>query len=336
MFDEEIDAALNPGLLRVTAGSERAPFQQVYASVVAAYPDQPISYVRMPRQPDEVYEFTTAGAEPIQIFADPYSGATLGSRGAIEGFTNTLWHLHVYLLSGENGERVMGFVGALTLLIVLTGLVIWLPRAAGWWRGLIVRFAAGWKRVNFDLHRAGGFWSAAFLAVTAFTGAALIFHDAFLAAANAITRSESVAAPPPVAARPGQAWLPLDSVLANAHRALPGGTITYVAFPAAPDAPLSVRLHFAEALHANGRSFVYLDPWSGEALAVESALRAPAGTRALNLLYPLHIGSFGGVVVRVLYAIFGLAPLALLVTGTLMWWNRSLAPKRRRRRPEPA
>lgn len=331
MYDEEIDAALNPELLRSAPADVRVPFQQVYAAVATSYPDDPISYVRMPRAAHETYEFTTAGAEPLEIFADPYTGAVLGARGVTEGFTNALWHLHVYLLSGENGERVMGVVGVLALLIVLTGLIVWLPRAARWWRGLIVRWPSNWKRVNFDLHRAGGIWSAAFLAVTAFTGAALIFHDAFLAAANGITRSSPVAAPPAVTAQPEAAWLPLDTLLANAHRALPGGTITYVTFPSTPDAPLSARLHFAEALHPNGRSFVHLDPWTGAPVAVESALRAPAGTRALNLLYPLHIGSFGGFAVRLLYALFGLTPLALLVTGTLMWWNRTQAPKRRRR-----
>ena len=331
VFDEEIDAALNPELMRVSPAAERAPFQRAFAAVAAAYPDHPISYVRMPRAPHETYEFTTAGAEPLEIFADPYSGTVLGARGVTEGFTNALWHLHVYLLSGENGERVMGVTGVLALLIVLSGLVVWLPRLARWWRGLIVHWPSNWKRVNFDLHRAGGFWSAAFLAVTAFTGAALIFHDAFLAAANAITGSTSVPAPPAVAAQPGAPWLPLDTLLANAQHALPGGSITYVTFPAAPEAPLSARFHFAEALHPNGRSFVHLDPWTGEAVAIESALRAPAGTRALNLLYPLHIGSFGGVAMRILYALLGLAPLALLVTGTLMWWNRTQAPKRRRR-----
>jgi uncharacterized iron-regulated membrane protein len=106
--------------------------------------------------------------------------------------------------------------------------------------------------------------------------------------------------------------------------------VTYVSLPATPTSPLSVRKHLDPELHPNGRSFVYLDPWSGEVLAAENALLAPAGTRLDNLVYPLHIGRFGGVTVRVLYALLGLFPLLLFVSGCLMWWNRAGAPKRRR------
>lgn len=331
VFDEEIDALLNPALRVANPAAERVSFDQAITNVEAAYPELPVSYVRMPRGPDETYEITTAGTEPVQIFVDPYSGAVLGLRGAEEGFTNKLWHLHVYLLSGENGERVMGFVGLLTLLIVLTGVVVWWPSARRWADAFVVRWRAGWKRLNFDLHRAGGIWSAAFLLVTASTGAALIFHDAFLAVANGVTGSENPPLAPAVVARSGMDRAPLDDLLAEAHRALPGGTITYVSFPPTPESPVSVRLYFDEALHPNGRSFVYLDPWTGAAIGAESALAAPAGTRALNLLYPLHIGSFGGIAVRILYALLGLTPLILMASGFLVWWNRSIAPKRRRR-----
>lgn len=334
VFDEEIDAVLNPGLLSVTPGEERAPLQRVVASVAAAYPEHPVSYIRMPRGPSETYEVTTAGTDPLEIFVDPYRGTILGARGTTEGLINALFDLHVHLLSGETGEQVMGIVGLLTLLLVVTGMVVWWPGVRRWWRGFAVRWRSNWKRMNFDLHRAGGIWSAAFLMVTAATGAGLIFHDAFLAGANWVTASPETPEPPAVVPRPGEPWLPLDSLLRQADRALPGGTATYVAFPAVPEAPLSVRKYFDAALHPNGRSFVYLDPWSGEVLAVESAMSAPAGMKALNLLYPLHIGSFGGVGVRVLYALLGLSPLVLFVSGLLMWWNRTQAPKRRKRRRE--
>lgn len=331
VFDDEIDAALNPALLRVAPAAEQVSLESVVASVTAAYPEHPISYIRMPRSPGETYEVTTVGAEPLEIFVDPYRGTLLGARGITEGFINTLFDLHVHLLSGETGERVMGVVGLLTLLLVLTGLVVWWRGMRRWWEGFTVRWRVSWKRLNFDLHRAGGIWSAVFLAVTAATGAGLIFHDSFLAAANRVTASPEVPAPPAVLPRPGERWLPVDSLLREADRALPGGVITYVAFPAAPEAPLSVRKYFDAALHPNGRSFVYLDPWSGEALAVERALTAPAGMKALNLLYPLHIGSFGGLAVRVVYALLGLSPLILFVTGIVMWWNRTQTPRRRRR-----
>lgn len=39
-------------------------------------------------------------------------------------------------------------------------------------------------------------------------------------------------------------------------------------------------------------------------------------------LTPLHIGNFGGNGIRVVWWLLGMAPRALFVTGSIMWWTR--------------
>jgi uncharacterized iron-regulated membrane protein len=39
---------------------------------------------------------------------------------------------------------------------------------------------------------------------------------------------------------------------------------------------------------------------------------------------PLHFGNWGGLPVKVLWCLLGLAPGTLGATGFLMWWNRVL------------
>lgn len=330
VFDEEIDAALNPALLRVQPQGERVALQQIVDAVALAHPDQRVAYIRMPRAPEESFAVTTAGADPLQLYFDPYGGAFLGERGTTEGFTNALFDLHVHLLSGELGELVMGVVALLTLVLVATGAVVWWAGLRRWWDGFIVKRRANWKRINFDLHRASGIWTALFLLVTAFTGASLIFYQPFMVAADWFTASDPVPRPPTVTPQRNLQPLPVDSLLRLANRALPGGVVTYVSFPATPTAPLSIRKWFDFELHPNGRNFVYLDPWTGAVLGMENARTVPLGTKVDNLLYPLHIGSFGPAMVRVLYALFGLAPLILFVSGCVMWWNRNGGKRRRR------
>jgi len=43
----------------------------------------------------------------------------------------------------------------------------------------------------------------------------------------------------------------------------------------------------------------------------------------------LHVGSFGGLGIKVFWLILGLVPALLLVTGTIMWWNRVVLPRMR-------
>ena len=46
--------------------------------------------------------------------------------------------------------------------------------------------------------------------------------------------------------------------------------------------------------------------------------------RVLGWLARLHFGRFGGMPMKIAWAVCGLVPVALFVTGVVMWWNRVL------------
>jgi uncharacterized iron-regulated membrane protein len=112
--------------------------------------------------------------------------------------------------------------------------------------------------------------------------------------------------------------------LDKADRILPFPT-TWINFPQTPQAPLVVRKKMPEESNPNGKSFVYFDQYTGEALFVEKSSTAPAGTRVYNTFYPIHTGVIGGVSTRILQVAIGFSPLVLFVTGYVMWRNRQKA-----------
>ena len=72
-------------------------------------------------------------------------------------------------------------------------------------------------------------------------------------------------------------------------------------------------------------------------MGVHRGSEANAGTQAILFMYPLHFGRFGGhwntfvfYGVMVFYVIIGTSPFVLMVTGLLMYWNRSFVKKVRR------
>jgi uncharacterized iron-regulated membrane protein len=84
--------------------------------------------------------------------------------------TSWLLDLHVNLLAGETGRFLNG-LGALSLSVLcLTGAVIWWPGAAAWARSLIVGLRTSWKRFNWELHSALGFWMFLLVLMWAVTG----------------------------------------------------------------------------------------------------------------------------------------------------------------------
>jgi uncharacterized iron-regulated membrane protein len=58
------------------------------------------------------------------------------------------------------------------------------------------------------------------------------------------------------------------------------------------------------------------------------------GDQFLAELARLHFGRFRWLPLKIVWTVFGLVPVALLVTGVLMWWNRVLGPWCRRKLAE--
>ena len=85
-----------------------------------------------------------------------------------------------------------------------------------------------------------------------------------------------------------------------------------------------------------GISGIYLS-WPGPFNGLVDYFDVPAsrdlrfGDQVLAWLARLHFGRFPSLPLKIVWTIFGLVPVALLVTGALMWWNRVLGPWCRRR-----
>jgi len=88
----------------------------------------------------------------------------------------------------------------------------------------------------------------------------------------------------------------------------------------------------------SGIYLVFPHPFSAlvdflEPLDLQSAVPR-RGDFALEWLARLHFGRFAGIKTKWTWAILGVIPPVLFVTGAVMWWNRVLKPFRRSR-PEP-
>ena len=72
---------------------------------------------------------------------------------------------------------------------------------------------------------------------------------------------------------------------------------------------------------------VYLDRVTAEPLDAAKR-RATFGDRVVQSMAPLHVGTFGGPIVRWIWFAGGLAPAMLFVTGCLVWWGRKVRGRR--------
>lgn len=318
-----IDPWLNADLLRVEPTATRIPVQEALDQAVKAYPSlRPVDIV-FPRQATGTYEVWMMVQEPDPVgksrlvYVDPYRGTLLGTR--VDGSSLRWWlfYLHAFLLdlsgSGGIGATCVGLAGIVLVGLLLTG--------TGVWNGTRRFLRAGKRLGPVEVHRLVGIGSGLCLLVIGLTGALLSFPEAIAKIVTAPSPAFTRPLPPEKSDQP----LPVDVLLEQAERALPGGVVTAMSLGAIGE-PVVIRKALAEdPENSLGNSRVAVDPLTADVIAVHTFTSASWGEAVTSWFYPLHTGEAGGLPMRILWLGAGLAPCALFVTGCLMSWRRRKA-----------
>jgi uncharacterized iron-regulated membrane protein len=203
--------------------------------------------------------------------------------------------LHTDLLYGDTGRKVNGIGAIFLTLLCVTGFIVWWPGAKSWRRSLIIDPRSNWKRLNWDLHSAIGFWSFSLIFMWSITGVYLAFPLPFQKIINHYSTLIQYALPEEVTLA---APTPATSLLADDPKTPP---------------PQAKSFNYGKG----GR---------------RQPIRRSAGDNFIRWIYYLHFGNFAGWKTKVLWVVLGLLPVFLFVTGAIMWWNRVLSPAARRAR----
>jgi len=345
-WTHELDGMLNPGLLhsRGPAGQpDAAPSPaQAQAAVerLAAAPGygKP-SLLMLPYEADDVYvawyrkpnkdkgSFDTDISR--QVMLDRYTLDILGERNygefglSRELLMPTLFHLHRYMFAGDAGKTVIGIAGLLLTITSLLGFALWWPKhtLASLRKALAVRGAVTSRQFNYSFHRSAGFFMTPVLAVLGFTGMAMNLPDWVRPVVGAVATMEHSGK---VANSPAQGRQPITvaAALEIAQQRVPQGRLSRVSLGSAK-APYEIRLRQpGEIREGDGSTRVSVDAFSGALLRVRDPLNAAAGDTFMDWQFPLHTGEAFGLPGRVLVSFSGLAPLAFMITGLVLWLGR--------------
>lgn len=321
VFSKAIDGFLNTQLLTVTPQPTLADIDVVLKNVRQTIPGQKPNSVYLPRAASDAVEVVYQ-ASGMRVYADPYSGEVLGSRHGNDSLTGFLIDLHVHLLAGKTGEEVMGWIGLAGIVLAIVGLVLWWPKKGKWKQAVSVKWSAGAFRVWFDLHRVVGVFVLAFLLMTALTGAALALFDKVTEPVLIALTGKGARQPAPKSTpRDGERML-LAPMLKQAAAIFPEGQITRITLPAKPDAAVGVRMRLQGEIHQFGRTFVWFDQYDGRVLRVDNALTAHRAVQIQSWLFPLHTGTYGGMLTQWLQVLVGISLSWLTVSGAWLWLKR--------------
>ncbi len=230
-----------------------------------------------------------------------------------------VFDLHHELLAGHTGKLVAGGAGLALGLMIVTGLIVWIPawRATGW----RVWPRSGARRELIGSHRNLGLIFALPLLMFSLTGAAIVFHGA--------TQGLLGGAPKPATPVVGRGDVDWTRALAAAQARFPEATLRMAIRPAGPGKPATIRLRQPGEWHPNGRTTATIDPATSRVVAASDANALPTGIRAYNAFYPLHASSVGGWLYDGVTVLGGLAMAGLGGVGA---WAFVARPRSRSRR----
>jgi uncharacterized iron-regulated membrane protein len=314
VFRAEIEKGMAP---KSAGGSRIASLDEVARQIAQSRPDARVRRVRLPADTRDVFDVQVdSHGKQERLVCDASTGRVLGTieRGWVEWTID----LHRNLLAGKTGRKVVGGAGTVLFVLASTGMLLWLTGARKWRSWVSVRAQGGSRRFNYELHRASGLWAYALLAAISFTGIGLAYPDTFRNALQGMTGQAAASKAPRVAKSAAKALRPLDEYLRTGAAAMPDGTPIELRLE--DKGPVDLRLWRRGDLSPSG-NHVYLEPGTAKVLAVSRVVDEPLAARIWSAFSPIHYGEFGGPAIKAIWALIGLVPALLFITGFFTWWR---------------
>lgn len=230
-----------------------------------------------------------------------------------------LLQLHTDLFLGLPGMLFLGLMGLLFVAAVVSGVVLYAPFMRRLPFGTVRTGRT--KRLRWlDYHNLLGAVSIAWVLVVGLTGVINTLADPIIAYWKDTQLSELAAANAEPAALGERASL--DAAVERARAELPGMTLQFVAFPGTA---YSTDHHYAVFFHGDTPLTEHLitpaliDARTGELAAVKPM---PWYAKVLSLSKPLHFGDYGGLPLKILWAILDLITIVVLGSGIYLWLTK--------------
>lgn len=335
VFRDELQSWSRPDLMRsahIARPHVRPPGWQmdtVAQTVRRAYSNQTLTYLYAPGVRGENYMAYLRDRQNRYnyAFVSADDGSVLGYVRSGSGWIETIADLHFRLLAGGTGFIINGIGSACLLLLCISGAVIWWPGTKTWRRALTVDFKRRWRRINFDLHSAVGFWTLLILSVWAISGVYFVWPKQFVAAVSVISPARAAEPPPIELKQPSREAFPLATYANRALAEEPGAWLAGVGFSDGKQ-PLSIVLARTQEPDFMRATWVYFDPKNGQTLGRwRRGENQTLGDWFTWIIIPLHFGTSWGLGVKALWALLGLGLPLLSMTGVVLYWNRVLSRK---------
>jgi uncharacterized iron-regulated membrane protein len=335
VFRDEIGAWLDhgPSYASVPDGTQAVSLDNVVGTARALYPGQIIASIFIDDDEPRIMvamapswaAYATDRSSWHWIRFDAHTGKILAQTKSFSGdgggFIELMLGLHKDLFAGLPGELFMGLMALLFVIGVVSGVVVYAPFMRRLDFGT-VRTARSRRLKWLDLHNLTGVTLGAWMAVVGVTG---VINELSTPLFGLWQITDVKAILSPLRGDPLRTQCELSSPQAafdTVKAALPDMTANSVIFPGSPfGSPYHYLIWTKGRQPLTSRLFspVLVDARSGK---LASVISMPWYLRALEVSRPLHFGDYGGLPLKILWALFDFVTIIVLGSGLYLWLSR--------------
>lgn len=315
-----------------------------------------INGIRVFSDPKRTYQLVLPGKKAA-AFIDPYTGELTGIDDG-KGFFMQTMRLHRWLLDEYKrdggfswGKTIVGYATLVLALITISGIFIWLPRNRKVLKNrLKIKTGAGWRRFFYDLHVSGGFYAALLLLVMSLTGLTwsfgwyrTTFYTVF--GVNVTPAHAHVKEPDGKKAREakgGQKNSPEQTgVTSREERLREHGDYTlwvdvlsdlrsrYTDFNSITLQEGVATVSAANYGNMRGSDRYAFNRDSGKITEVLLYKDLPDSGKIKGWIYSVHVGSWGGMITRLLNCLVSFLGAVFVISGYYFWIKKKIGALKR-------
>lgn len=191
LFKPQIETWLDRDIDRAVADGPARPVSAQRDAALDAVPGGYFLALEMPTRERQATRVLVAhGAEVARVYIDPVTLGVLACRDEQTRFERLVFRLHGQLLIGNPGSVIMEMVASWTIVLIMTGLLLWWPRGAGVRGTILPRLGARGRMFWRDLHAVGGMWVSLVLVLFLVSGLpwSFVWGSAFSAVESRVGR----------------------------------------------------------------------------------------------------------------------------------------------------
>ncbi|MGY2905496.1 PepSY-associated TM helix domain-containing protein [Bradyrhizobium sp. URHC0002] len=329
IFHDEIDDFFQSEVSarELPADTPQAPLSRLIDAARARYPQRFVQVLNWDQDRANVVNVflsdtpvPPAGKRLLKLSFDSRTADLLEEDAQEGGVLRTIRVIHRDMLLGLPGELFLGAMGLLFVIALVSGVVLYAPFMRRLEFGAVPR--AGAPRIKWlDLHNLIGAVVLVWLLAVGLTGIINTISLPLFTVWRAQVLPELIA--PHLGKPPLAKFADIDEAVATARRALGGDTPVSVALPT--QARFGTPRHFIiwtkGPTPITSRLFTpaLIDAETGQLV---TARGLPWYLRALQVSRPLHFGDYGGLPLKIIWALLDLAAILVLASGVYLWLGK--------------